>query len=442
MKTPISDFLKEYVNSGCVRLHMPGHKGVGNIEKYDITEISGADSLYSASGIIRESELIASDIFGADTFYSAEGSSLAIRAMLYLALTSRPSDREPCILAGRNAHKVFVSAAAMLGFKIEWIVGDGSYLSTEISASALEEKLDSMDKPPIALYVTSPDYLGCTSDIASLADVCHKRDILLLVDNAHGAYLKFLSPSRHPIDLGADMCADSAHKTLPVLTGGAYLHIRRGACQDFKSRAKDAMALFGSTSPSYLILESLDRANPYLAGKFAGELLTYIDKIAAIKCDLQAYGYGIIGDEPMKITLSPTPIGYSGTELAELLSKKGIEVEFSDPDYLVMMPAPCGGDALLDSIKGILLALNKRKPRAESAPHISLPECVMSPREAVLSATERVPVSESRGRILGAVTVGCPPAVPILVSGERINDDSIAAFKYYGIEYVSVIKQY
>ena len=109
-----------------------------------------------------------------------------------------------------------------------------------------------------AVYITSPDYLGGVQDIAALAEVCHARGVPLLVDNAHGAYLKFLSPSRHPLDLGADMCCDSAHKTLPVLTGGAYLHVAKGAMAAYEAEARHSLAVFGSSSPSYLILQSLD----------------------------------------------------------------------------------------------------------------------------------------------------------------------------------------
>lgn len=139
--------------------------------------------------------------------------------------------------------------------------GSGSLCACPVTAAGLEKTLAGLDAPPAAVYVTSPDYLGGMQDVAALAEVCHRHGTLLMVDNAHGAYLRFLRPSRHPLDLGADLCCDSAHKTLPVLTGGAYLHIAKTAPASLAENAKEALALFGSTSPSYLTLSSLDCFN-------------------------------------------------------------------------------------------------------------------------------------------------------------------------------------
>ena len=277
METPICDFVKKYAESGAMRLHMPGHKGVSllGMERMDITEIGGADSLYEASGIIRESERNASALFGSETFYSTEGSSHCIRAMLYLtALHAKQTGKKPLIAAGRNAHRTFLSAAALMDFEVMWLTAENqeSYLSCRIGARELEEKLRAAEKKPTAVYLTSPDYLGNTADIAAIAEVCHRQEILLLVDNAHGAYLRFLPESRHPIDLGADICCDSAHKTLPALTGAAYLHVSDRAADLFRGQAKNSLALFGSTSPSYLILQSLDAVNRYLAEDYRDRL--------------------------------------------------------------------------------------------------------------------------------------------------------------------------
>ncbi|MEG1684064.1 MAG: amino acid decarboxylase, partial [Oscillospiraceae bacterium] len=272
METPIADFVNAYLQSGVSRLHMPGHKGCGPLgcERLDITEIAGADELYQAEGIIARSEHNAATLFGtAATFYSTEGSSQCIRAMLYLALLHAPSGGErPVIVAARNAHQSFVLAAALLDLEIVWLWAeelDVSLCRCNVSPEQLERALKRLPRPPVAVYITAPDYLGSTPDIAALAETAHRFGTPLLVDNAHGAYLKFLPHSTHPMDLGADLCCDSAHKTLPVLTGGAYLHVSHRAPADFIENGKRALALFGSTSPSYLILQSLDLVNRRLA---------------------------------------------------------------------------------------------------------------------------------------------------------------------------------
>ena len=421
---------------------MPGHKGIGGeIQARDLTEISGADSLYEASGIIKESEENASRLFGSYTLYSTEGSSLAIRAMLYLALLERRDCVKPVVLAARNAHKVFVSAAALLDFDVEWLIGDGSsYLSVNPSASEVAEKLDGMATKPIAVYLTSPDYLGNTSDIEGIAKVCKARGVLLLVDNAHGAYFAFTTPSMHPIALGADMCADSAHKTLPCLTGAAYLHLSDTISEGVRARAKTALSLFGSTSPSYLILESLDKANAYLADDYKEKLEHFTGKLEGLKARLMAAGYEIIGNEPMKLTIATKSYGYTGYELADALVAKKIVPEFADPDYLVLMPTPEITSEELERLENVLVSLEKRERILTSAPNFSLPVRKLSPREAVLSDAERISVSDAVGRVLADITVGCPPAVPIVVSGEEISEDMVRVFEYYGIDHCSVIK--
>ena len=205
--TPICDFVRNYNKSKTTRMHMPGHKGSGmlGVEALDITEISGADSLYEADGIIKESEENASALFGAHTFYSTEGSSQCIRAMLYLALLKAKSEKKhSTVWALRNAHKTFLSAVALLDIDVEWLYGNGkeSYLSCTICPAELEKAFKNADVLPVALYLTSPDYLGNVADIASIAEVCHRYGVLLLVDCAHGAYLKFLENSLSPTDLG------------------------------------------------------------------------------------------------------------------------------------------------------------------------------------------------------------------------------------------------
>ena len=454
MNTPIVDFVKNYTeNTKTLRLHMPGHKGVGALEAKDITEIPGADSLYEASGIIAQSEYNASTLFGARTFYSTEGSSLCIRAMLYLVLINGGGkiqagkyDR-PWILAGRNAHKTFLSAVALLDLDVEWLSpkAEESYLSCLVTAEEVEnilsKKCSQREDLPMAVYLTSPDYLGNQVDIEAIAKVCHKYGLLLLVDNAHGAYLKFLLESEHPMDLGADMCCDSAHKTLPALTGAAYLHIGKHMPESYEIQAKNAMALFGSTSPSYLILQSLDKVNAYLAEGYKEKLADFIGQVDEVKVHLQQAGFLLVGKEPLKITIDAKEYGYSGYELADLLSKQNIVCEFADPDYMVLMVTPEIQSEGLSRLEQVLLDVPKRATDGcgKRAPLFHPQEKVLSVRESMFSRGELLPVEECEGRILSAATVGCPPAVPIVICGERIDAHAIQCFQYYGIEKCYVV---
>ena len=447
MTTPIVDFVRSYAERRMLRLHMPGHKGVDQlgVEHWDITEIEGADVLYGAQGIIRESEENAARLFGsARTVYSTEGSSLCIRAMLCLALReARERGVAPLIAAGRNAHKTFMSAAALLDFEVAWLYGEesGDLLSCRITPEYLAGALDAMAQMPIAVYLTSPDYLGNMLDIGALAEICRQRDVLLLVDNAHGAYLRFLPESAHPINLGAHACCDSAHKTLPVLTGGAYLHLAADAPSSFFQNVESAMALFASTSPSYLILQSLDLVNRTLEEGYADRIVAHCARIGRLRAHLAAKGICLLGDEPMKLTVVAKSLGYTGDELANLLRSGEIECEFSDRDFLVMMLSPMLGEDALIRIEQALLSLPTRHPISERPPRAIPAERALSIREATLSPSEELAVELCEGRILASAQLSCPPAVPIVVCGERIDRRAIERMKYYGISHCCVVKE-
>lgn len=443
MRTPIVDFLRRYQAAGTVRFHMPGHKGRPFLgcEPWDLTEVSGADALYEADGIIAESEANASALFGSQrTLYSTEGSSQCIRAMLYLARMHRPTDTRPVIAAARNVHKAFVYAAALLDFDVVWLWPEESrsLCGCPVTAERLERTLSGMDTPPAAVYLTSPDYLGGMADLPALAAVCHRHGTLLLVDNAHGAYLKFLEPSRHPLDLGADLCCDSAHKTLPVLTGGAYLHISQTAPASLAEQAKGAMALFGSTSPSYLTLASLDRCNADLAGDYRERLAAVVDRLDETRRRLGENGWQTEASDPLRLTLL-APAGETGQRLADRLRSSGMECEYADRDHLVLMLTP---ENTLEELDRLVQALGRNeRPYEVRAPlPLARGEQGCSIREALLAPRETIPAEQALGRVCGAPTVACPPAIPIAVSGERIGPAAVELFRYYGVAAVEVLK--
>ncbi len=443
MNTPIVDFVCNYNEKGFSRFHMPGHKGKGalGIEKYDITEIDGADVLHSASGIINESENNASELFGtAHSFYSAEGSSLAIKAMLSLVCSE--SDEKPLILASRNAHKAFMYTCSLIDFKVQWLYGEQTdhLCKCTLTAKKVEWEIDHCPQKPTAVYITSPDYLGNVADIKAISEVCDRYGIPLLVDNAHGAYRAFLKESQHPIALGASMCCDSAHKTLPCLTGGAYLHISTKA-KHFCENAREHLSIFASTSPSYLIMQSLDLCNKYISEFFPQKLDKALSDVNRLKNELIKNGYTLSGNEELKITVECNSYGYYGEEIHGYLKGKKICCEYYDRNNIVFMFTPENSDRDFENLSQALLSLPKKEEIKATVP--SFPpkaKAAMSARKALFSGQQEIDAENSLGKICADPSVSCPPAVPIVLSGEIITKEHIELMEYYGIKKIRVVK--
>ena len=443
MKTPIIDFVRKYALSSSVRLHMPGHKGVSffGVEKWDITEITGADVLYSAKGVIKESEMNATSLFDSTlTLYSTEGSSLSIRAMLHLVKTyAGANGKSAKVIAGRNAHKTFVSASALLDIDVKWLYStENGVLSCKTQLSTLENAI--LEENPVAVYITSPDYLGYIKDVKSIAEICHKHGVLLLVDNAHGAYLKFVDGGNHPLDLGADLVCDSAHKTLPALTGAGYLHIGKTAPDFFKNNVENALSLYASTSPSYLILQSLDNLNKVLSSH-PNYFKKTVAKVDELKDFLIGAGHTLVGDEKMKISISTKPYGYEGKDFADLLEEKGVVVEFSDRDFVTMMFSPCNKSGDFKKTAKAILSIERKQPILDAPPASPILERGMTMHSAFFAPCEEVAVDKAIGRILATPTVSCPPAIPIAVCGEVIDEKAVEVFKYYRINTILAVKE-
>ncbi len=483
ISTPILDFVNGYASSGMSRFHMPGHKGApllpGVSMEMDITEIRGADSLYEADGIIRESEENAAQLFGSGvTFYSTEGSSQCIRAMLALVTVLAPqacpdgnapadhkSRHRPVILAARNVHRSFLTAAALLDLDVQWLYpAEGSpcsIYSCPVSGTQVSRTLEMMEKKPAAVYVTSPDYLGYLQDIPAIARAAHAYGIPLLVDNAHGAYLHFLDHPCHPLDLGADLCCDSAHKTLPALTGCAYLHISKKAASLYAAHGRNALSLFGSTSPSYLLLQSLDQTNAILNDDYRSRLRSCISKVQELRSvtgEIPGLPHSLClpipsgSREPLKITLQAKAVGMNGPALADHLRASRIECEYADPDHVVLMFSPYNTpedfERLAQALRDLLLKAGSLMTMEIYTGSVSdpgspifdcHPEQVMSIREAALAPSRRLPLSQAAGHVCADLSLACPPGIPLVMCGEVITEEAVRLLSHYGISHIRVL---
>ncbi|SFY05282.1 aminotransferase class V-fold PLP-dependent enzyme [Ruminococcus sp. XPD3002] len=441
MNTPIYDYLKRYAASGMLRGHMPGHKGVSPVKgleslySLDITEISGADSLFEADGIILESERNMSSLYGSTaSFYSAEGSTLCIQAMLAAVKFENRT-----VIAARNVHRSFLNAAALLGLDVEWLIPEYSdgILSGRINLVSLEEILRRTNNP--CVYITSPDYTGRTADITGISALCRKYGAPLLADNAHGPHLRFMPEDIHPITLGADMCCDSAHKMLPALTGAAVLHT---SSEKYAGILRHCMSMFASTSPSYLIMASLDLCCPYLADRIRGDIeekLPLAERYRSRFADRLAFAEG----DPFHITIKAAESGLDGLSLAQSLRENGAECEYADRDTVILLMSPSTpyeDFARLEDVTEKALLSAVRTPPRKNDFRAVLPEKAMSIRQAFFSPSETINVDDAEGRICASVLVPCPPAIPIAASGEIIDRECIGLFRRYGISRVIVVK--
>ena len=432
-------FARDYADSGISRFHMPGHKGVPlhGMESIDLTEIKGADYLFESDGIIAEGERITADAYGAAaTCWSAEGSSLSIKAAV--CILQRYFGRPVRIASPRNCHRAFLNACTLLDADPVWLYPDRPrtmLCECSVSPDEVQRLLDSDDKID-AVYITSPDYLGGLADIEGISAVCRSHGVFLIVDNAHGAYLKFLGNDIHPLTLGADIVCDSAHKTLAVYTGGGYLHISKNAPPGFVQLAKPSMALFGSTSPSYLIMQSLDLAARELSGSLPEKIRLCCERTTRVKALMAQLGIADISAEPMKITIDANSAGYDGNDLADMLREDFMECEYSDTGAVVLMMSPYNSENDFLRLEGFLRRLPKLPPKdriSEAGLFALRPEKVMTLRQAMLSRCERVPVDMAEGRICARTAMSCQPSVAAVMAGERITADIIKILKKYSI---------
>lgn len=436
---PLYTTLQEYVNQGNASFHTPGHKGRAEVLpldlSFDLTELPETDSLFECDGAIRASEEKAAALFGAKyTAVSAGGCTLAIQGML--GSFAKAGDT---VIFSRNIHRSAVNTAILLGLKPVWIMHRGDCGEGLPGRIVPEDVRASLERNPdaAAVYLTSPDYYGCLSDIAGISAVCRAFGVPLLVDNAHGTHL--VAFGLHPLQLGAAASACSAHKTLPVLTGGAWLN-----CNDENAakNIKSAMALFGSTSPSYLTMASLDLARAWLEVEGMDAFRTLAETVAELKQLAEAVGFGLpIGlCDPVRLTLLPANVGFTGNEAADYFRERGVECEHSDSAAVVFILTPFNSSRDISRLRQAIVEFPVRPPLALPTVEPHLPECAMPPRAALERETERISTAEAAGRIAAEAACPCPPGVPVVMPGEIIDTKSVNILLNTGIRQIIVLK--
>ena len=430
----LTSFLDNYHKNQIFRGHMPGHKGralLSGLEyayQRDITEIKNADSLFEADGILRQAEQQTANIYHVpETCWSAGGSTLCIQAML-----AQMKAEHRYIIAARTVHRAFLNSCILLDLPVKWVFpASGSIIAGKYQISDFEKALQTVPAPA-CIYVTSPDYAGNMQDISALSELCRKYQAKLLVDNAHGAHLAFLKENQNPVRLGADFCCDSAHKTLPALTGGAFLHMKDAS---LLMQMKQHMQMFGSTSPSYLIMQSLELCTEWLSD-FGQEKISLCAERSAMLKQKFSKKYLFSGDDPMHLTISA-----DGQNLAEQLRNAPypVECEYADKTCLVILLSPVMTEQDFQFLEHALAFCNPVP--AQTAPALPPPMIQrLSLRQAGLAEFEILPLEQAEHRICASVQVPCPPAVPIAVSGECLTKKWLDFMAFYHLHSVAVVK--
>ncbi|RXM77057.1 arginine decarboxylase [Clostridium tetani] len=451
-ETPLFDALMEYVNRQTIPFHVPGHKkGVGideefknfigeNPFKIDVTVFKLVDSLHHPTGPIKKAQALASDAYGSDaSFFCIHGTSGAIQAMIMSVVKS--GDK---IIIPRNVHKSVTSGIILSGAtpiymqpELDKRVGIAHGVTPETVEKTLKENPDAK-----AVLIINPTYYGVATDIKKIADIVHSYDIPLIVDEAHGPHLAFNDELPiSAIEAGADICCQSTHKIIGALTQCSLLHVRSKMID--VNRVQQMLSLLQTTSPSYILMASLDCARRQIAlnGK---ELLDKsialsnyareeINKIPGFYC----FGKEIVGRpgvfaiDPTKITITCRDLGITGFELDMILSNQyHIQLELSDL-YNGLAVGSFGDtkeniDALINALKEISKEyVNNENKKSDFIDIPAIPKQVQIPRDAFNSEKVVLPLKDSEGRVSGEFLMAYPPGIPVLCPGEIITQEII-----------------
>lgn len=447
-ETPLFDALMEYVNKETIPFHVPGHKKGNGIEsdfkkfigdnpfKIDVTVFKMVDSLHHPTGPIKKAQELVADAYNSDaSFFSIHGTSGAIQAMILSVVGD--GDK---ILIPRNVHKSVTSGIILSGAvpifmtpELDKKLGVAHGVSPEVVEASLREHPDTK-----AVLIINPTYYGVATDIKKIADIVHNHNIPLIVDEAHGPHLGFNeSLPTSALEAGADICAQSTHKIIGALTQGSLLHVKSKFINP--KRVQQVLNLLHTTSPSYILMASLDCARKQIAleGKDllekTIELCSYtrkeINKIPGLYC----FGEEILGKpgafsfDPTKITVNCRELGITGYELDTILATKyHIQVELSDL-YNVLAVGSFGDteeslNSLIDALKEISKEHSEKdsiKPDFLDIPDI--PDMKVNPRAAFNSKKETLLLEDAVGRISAEFLMAYPPGIPVLCPGEVVT---------------------
>lgn len=449
---PLYNILKARADEGAARFHMPGHKGkpiLGELLSgacaIDFTELYGTGNLYDGVYPIADAEELCAKAWGVpQAFFLTGGASMGIITMLALV-----KSRTQKILIDRGSHRSVYNGIAICGLENDYLYPEliEPYgISAPHSADRIEEILKK-DKSIGAVLLTCPTYYGVCSDIEKIAEACHKNGAYLLVDEAHGAHFPFMDDMSCAVKRGADVAVCSAHKTLPALGQAALLLVND---KFSATEIRRATSIFGTSSPSYQIMASIDLARDFLENEGREICRKHAKALTEIRDSINSRGVfkALKGEnyDPLRLCVMTSCAGISGYEAASILEEKyKIVCEMADERQVLFIITAADSDDEIKALESALKALEARKkaPLSEAKPPKFLPKAQMSLREVLCTEIEQVYLPCAIGRIAATNICPYPPGIPVIAAGEVIEEKAVEYLYHNGFsedDYVSVIK--
>lgn len=425
----LKDILECYSKSNMYPFHMPGHKRMlDGCYKIDMTEVEGVDDLHDPQDVIaKEQERMAKHFGAKKSFILVGGSTVGNLAGIYGVCNEGDT-----ILIQRNSHKSVYNATMLRHLHVEYLESsiDENGIFQAITLEKIKQKLEDNRKIS-AVVLTSPSYEGYHCKIEDIAKVCHEKNVILIVDQAHGAHLGFHEAFTNSAVKYADIIIQSLHKTLPCLTQTAALHISGDRVN--VNKIKEAIDIYETSSPSYVLMNSVSEClnfleeNGDLFGKYVDNLTCFYEKCGNLK-NLKIITKRIETKDPGKIIISTKDTNITGIELAKILrTKYEIETEMASFSYVLAMTS------VMDSKEGFSRlehALKIIDAEIESG-KIAVPNLLidyvkkMEIFEAKAGNEILLELKEAKGKISSSMVCLYPPGSPLLVPGELITEEII-----------------